>query len=188
MGNKLIPFYFDNHDESERYRSYEQNLTWRGNIDSMKDGFWHSTSMTGWNAILTTQRILPSNTVQVGRRFSESDRSFAWNKKMVALFDFATPTLQQVIRQWANCWDVIRSYDESSILLQISRARIQDSMIANDACWDGSSQIDFGCIPWCEVWYPKPIPLSWVTGAFEIPLGSCAGEISLADCRLKFVN
>ena len=170
-------FNFGENQESE-YIAYKGNKQWLENLKAFQRGYCHATTFSNWNRILTERYILPSGTRDLKTRFQCTDRSFAFNRNMVALFDFRTPTIEQVIQQWGNCWwdIVLGSNNEPTVLIVIASAALADRVVPNSSCWNGKSQIKYGCIPWCEVWFPDPIPVNNFVDAFLIPQNSCAGE------------
>ncbi len=76
----------------------------------------------------------------------------------MALFDFETPTREQIIPEWVKCERFFTLY-KPTIALRLDRRQLFDKLIANDAA-RGSEGRGKQWIPVVEVWYPEPIPVS----------------------------
>ncbi|GAA4468407.1 hypothetical protein GCM10023156_59380 [Novipirellula rosea] len=167
--DRFIPN-FDDSDEPE-YQRIGSDPSWRKIYDFVSNGFWHVTSPTSWDAIRSSGAIEPNVGGRFPKRFGDiSDRSYGYLKKYVSIFDFATPTERQVMRQWGNSWDVLVAQDSDQILLQLDRESLSPDIIPNSANFNEAvGQIEGGCIPWVEVWFPHKIPVASIKGVFRIP-------------------
>ena len=117
---------------------------------------WHVTSEVGYGRIKEAGAILPNVNDQF-LSFYKAD-SFAKAKDYVALFDFETPTREQIIPEWVKCERFFTLY-KPTIALRLDRRQLFDKLIANDAA-RGSEGRGKQWIPVVEVWYPEPIPVS----------------------------
>ncbi len=169
MLERFIPRY-DRRDEPQ-IAGYMSNPEWRRIYSFLHRGYWHVTNPTAWAAICECGVIRPNANGPFRTRWGENvtSHSFAYIHKYVALFDFLSPGEREVILQWGNVWDVLTDEKAVNILIRLDRRRLRSRIIPN--C-EGQKIVDdkaFGCIPYCEVWYPGEIPTNAVTGVYEVP-------------------
>jgi hypothetical protein len=169
-------------DDSERvepqYALYRSNPEWRRIYSFLRRGYWHVTNPKSWEDIRKSRAIQPNLGGRYTARWGSpgtcveptlTDRSYAYIHKCVALFDFVYPSENEVIHQWGNAWDVLTDQGASTILIRLDRRRLRSKIIPNR---EGRKIVDdraFGCIPYCEVWYPDEIPTTFVIGVYEVP-------------------
>jgi len=149
----------------------KSNPEWKYIYSFLHWGYWHVTNPTAWAAIRKCGVIRPNANEPSRTRWGEhlTSRSFAHVHKYVALFDFISPNEREVISQWGNAWDVLTNQGAATILIRLDRRRLRSKIIPN--C-EGRKIVDdkaFGCIPFCEVWYPAEIPTAAITGVYEVP-------------------
>jgi hypothetical protein len=166
---RFIPSY----DETDEpwYAEYLADPEWNRIYSLIRQGYWHVTSLQGWGAIRESGAIKPNLGGRFPRRFGDiTERSYGYKNKLVALFDFHTPSDREVIRQWGNAWDVLVNTCEDHILLQLDRCRLEAKIIPNSKVWGRSDKkVLGGCIPFVEVWYPEEIPIDTVGTVYRVP-------------------
>jgi hypothetical protein len=137
----------------------------------LRHGYWHVTTLAGCEEIRKAGAIKPNIDARFPARFDHTTRkSFGYVHRCVSLFDFATPSDEQVIRQWGNAWDVLTNTQATHVLLRLDRGHLEPKIMPNSVAYpktkDGGI---FGCIPWVEVWYPEDIAIAAVTAVYHIP-------------------
>lgn len=103
----------------------------------------------------------------------QTRRSYGYNHQCVSLFDFVTPSEDEVIRSWEHAWDVLVNVEAPTILLQLERSRLEPRIIPNSQGMQGAPDGKYyGCIPYCEVWYPGEIPSDAISSVYQVPVAS----------------
>jgi hypothetical protein len=154
----------------ETFAAYKSNPEWRSIYSFLGNGFWHVTSFESWSGILRSGAIRPNVRGRYAMRFGTiSERSYGYHHNYVSLFDFRSPTEEEVIQTWARACDVLTDGLQSLLLLRLDRRRLRRKIIPNSAAWPPTYEEPFGSIPFIEVWYPGEIPVSAITGTFRLP-------------------
>jgi hypothetical protein len=149
-----------------QYAEYRANPEWTRIYSFLRQGYWHVTSAEGWGAIRDSGAIKPNTGGRYPQRFSTSDRSYAHIHNCVSLFDFVSPSEEEVIQQWGNACDVLC---EGTVLLQLDRQLLEPNIILNRDVW--GHEVGYTCllIPFVEAWYAGEIPTAVITGRFRLP-------------------
>jgi hypothetical protein len=168
---RFIPSY-DESDE-EWYARFRADAEWCRNYATLRNGYWHVTSMQGWQQIRESGSIRRNLGGRFPKRFGDiTDRSYGYKINAIALFDFATPSEEEVMRQLGNAWDVITDMHADQVFLQVERGRLDARIVPNSECWGRSDgKVLGGCIPFIEVWYPDDIPADAIVSAYSIRAG-----------------
>jgi len=167
-----------NSDPEPQYAAYRLNPDWERTYSFLCHGYWHVTNPEAWKAIVRSGAIRPNLHGTYSMRFADNTwKSYGYIHKCVALFDFISPSEEEIIRKWENAWEVLTDYERATILIQLDRPRLMPKIIPNHYGWDAQDgrQI-LGCIPFCEVWYPDEIATDAVTSVFRLPPPSRYGE------------
>ena len=146
-----------------QYAAYRSNPSWRHILKFLRrECYWHVTTKDAWREIRKSGAIMPNVDGRFSMRFDTiSERSFGYINKCVSLFDFLSPSEEQLIRQWGNVHDVLTDTTKTMILLALRWQSLHSMIVPNSQCWNPESgSAAAGCIPFCEVWYPGEIPIS----------------------------
>lgn len=155
--------------EEPQYLAFRSDPAWRRTYKFLRRGYWHGTQAKTWSAIRTTGAIKP-NVGQFPMSWPQTEMSYGYNHGCVMLFDFVTPTEEQVIRTFGRVYDVLMRCD---VLLRIDRRRLRQRIIPNSAahpCRRRSDGRVFGCIQYCEVFYPGDITLRAISQVYRVPM------------------
>lgn len=157
-------FLFDND-----YEPYKSSKIWEDIYAFLKRGIWHVTSRANWELIQSDGFIGRNLNGRYTMRFdTTSERSYGVKNELICLFDFETPTEDEVIRMWGRVWDVM-IYQQGSILIALRRAALVDKLLPNTTCYWEGLQHGGGCVPFCEAWYPDDIPTKFIDQVYELP-------------------
>lgn len=165
---RFIPSSTEN-DERE-YDRLRSDTEWNDIYSFIRHGYWHVTSIDGWSGIQKVGAIGPNVDGRYSKRFGDiTDRSFGYINGFVSLFDFCDPTEEKIMRQWGNSWDVLVNTQEDQILIKFDRLKLITDIIPNarNFC-PYRGQIEGGCIPWVEVWYPRAIPIAFIQSVYRL--------------------
>lgn len=90
-----------------QYATYRSDVEWHRICTFLRHGYWHVTSPEAWQAIRESGVIRPNTGGRYPTRWGQwsSERSLAYVHNWVALFDFVSPTEEEVIRVWGPAWD-----------------------------------------------------------------------------------
>lgn len=122
------------------------------------DRFHHSTTARGFLGILRDRQILPSGAGQP-QAWPQTEGSYARRFKSVALFDFYSPTLKQVI-QTGDRWTTVLFHWPLSVLFTFEPPRVPTVVTYPDRL-----QSDLFYIPYTEAWHPGPLHVERATSA-----------------------
>lgn len=166
---RFIPRY-DESDE-QYYEHLQNDPEWNRIYAFLRPGYWHVTSLQGWDAIRLSEAIMSNLSGRFESRFADiSSRSYAYKYELVALFDFLTPNEREVTCQWGNTWDVLVNDTADQILLQLDRGRLEQKVIPNSEAWGRRDRkVLGGCIPFVEVCYPEEISTESILSTYRIP-------------------
>jgi hypothetical protein len=162
---------------------YRADPDWKRLYSFLRHGYWHGQSLQAWEVTRQEGAIKPNIDGRYPMRFEfQTLRSYGYNHKCVALFDFMTPSEDQVIRSWGHAWDVLVNEEAPTILIQLNRKHLEQKIIPNSqGMQPAPSGKQYGCIPFCEVWYPDEIPTAAITSVYRVPANSdfelCSGLI-----------
>jgi hypothetical protein len=94
---RFIPAFDETHQlEYDRLRA---DADWQRIYAFIRVDLWHVTSIGGWCGIQESGTIEPNVANRYPKRFGDiTDRSFGYIKRYVSLFDFGSPTQEQVMR------------------------------------------------------------------------------------------
>lgn len=135
------------------------------------DSYWHATSPEAWKAISLSGAIKPNIGGSFHMRYDlNTQRSYGYSQKAIALFDFTGPTEEEIIQTFSRACDILTA-KETMILLRLDRATLLPKIIPN-AQWRIADRAKGGAIPFCEVWYPEEIETRIITGVFQVPPAS----------------
>ncbi|MFL5340434.1 MAG: hypothetical protein ACJ8F7_09805 [Gemmataceae bacterium] len=182
--DRFVPAY-DESDEPH-YEQLRADPEWNRIYALIRQGYWHVTSLQGWEKIRESGAIKPNRGGRFPMRFGYvSERSYGRKSDLIALFDFATPSEGEVMRQWGNAWDVMVKNREDHILLQLERSSLEGRIIPNSEVFGRSDgKIAGGCIPFVEVWYPEDIPTDCIASVYRLP-ATCQFEFLPVRLRAK---
>lgn len=166
---RFIPM-FDDRDRLE-YERLRNDPEWGKIYAFIRRDYWHVTSTEAWREIRASGAIKPNVDGRYDKRFGDiTNRSFGYLHRYVSLFDFLTPSEEEVMRQWGNSWDVLVDQKHDGLLLQLGRNNLAAKIVQNSTAWsEGKAQVRGGCIPHVEVWYPKEIAVDSVRNVWIIP-------------------
>lgn len=158
-------FDYDNPKEPQ-YAAYRSDPAWRRIYKFLQRGYWHVTSPQAWDKIRESGAIKPNIDGRYTVNFTE--RSYSYIHQCVALFDFASPSEEEIIQNWHHAWDVIRS-KPTTVLLRLDRRRLHSKIIPNSQArqWLAEGKVA-NIIPFCEVWCPEEIPIVAVSHAYRV--------------------
>lgn len=126
----------------------------------LRQGLYHVTSVEGYRGIRCDGFIRPWDGSL--RAAFPTGNSHARRHKWISLFVFETPTEErcfQVRHQWSG---FLVKEKPVAVLIHRSRENLVPELIPNDAVETEVNYWERLRIPYVEVWYPKPIPLSAV--------------------------
>ena len=153
------------------YQRLRNDKEWLSIVEFISRDYWHVTSWEAWQSIQDEQLINPNLDGRYKTRFgSITEKSFGYANGWISLFDFVTPTEEQVMQQWGNSWDIIVGRAPDQVLLQLERDALSRYIVPSSKA-DGL--YEFGRVPWVEVWYPSPIPAKFILNVYQI--ASCSG-------------
>ena len=167
--------------EERQYATYKSDPEWRRIYSFLHHGYWHGTTPNNWKAILASGVIRPRMEGDLlGRWWSKStERSYAYNHRCVALFDFVSPSEEEVIETWDRAWETLTNIKATTILLRLDRRRLRSRIIPNSQGWPRAPNGEiYFLIPFCEVWYPEDIPTIAISQVYELLPPSKFGELN----------
>jgi hypothetical protein len=165
-----------NEEWEPQYVTNRSDPKWREVYSFVRRDYWHSTTPQHWDAIRQSGAIMPNRNRQFPSYWKGvvADHCYSIKHECIALFDFVTPTEEEIMRVWDRAWEVITfNARQVAVLLQIERQRLEDRIIPN-----GRASHDEGHVPFCEVWYPDDIPIDAISGVYRLPLQENFGELN----------
>jgi hypothetical protein len=157
-----------------QYAAYRSDPEWGRIYSFLRHGYWHVTSPGNWQAIKKSGAIKPNINGRFRTRWSGiTDRSYAYIQECVSLFDFITPSEEDVIRLWDRSWPILTDNEATTVLLRIDRRQLRSKIIPN--CEAGVKYLQ---IPHCEVWFPGPIPIDSISSVYHLPQVQIFGEFN----------
>jgi len=154
-----------------QYAVYKSDPAWRRLYAFLRCGYWHVTNPAKWEAIKESGAIKPNVDEGFEMRFeSQTKKSIGHVNGYVMLFDFVTPSEEEIIGTWEHAWDVLTD-EVTTVLLRLDRRRLRTKVIPNSAANCGDGYISF-----CEVWYPEPIPMIAISSVYRVPSPAAFGE------------
>jgi hypothetical protein len=146
----------------------EDPASWKRIYSFLRRGYWHATSPDAWKAIKKSGAIKRN----IGSRYpTQFELSYAYIHEKVALFDFVSPTEEDLIQSWQHAMDFLTIRD---ILIRLDARRLRRKVIPNRIGYEPENGIvnyDL-CIPHCEVWYPEDIPITAIRKVYRLPHSS----------------
>jgi hypothetical protein len=128
----------------------------------LRNGYYHATSIEAYRAIRTSGCILPNYQDQFNTSFPQSRNSCCRQLNAISLFDFQTPSLEDIFdeivsMQWSQ---FLYRWKPITILIGLNPVRLDGDIISND---EARAMIGlYPLIKDVEVCYPKPIHLDAV--------------------------
>jgi hypothetical protein len=159
---RLERFELGDASPEDKYAAYRSNPEWKRIYSFLHDGYWHVTS--AWDAIRESGAIKPN----IGGRFpmKYGDRHYAYHHQCIALFDFVTPSEEEVIQTWGHACDVLSQ--NGPVLLRLDRSSLDPKVIPNRDVWGREDTLRYLLIPFIEAWYPGEISTDAITAKFRL--------------------
>lgn len=155
---------------------YKTDPAWRRIYSFLRRGYWHVTNPVAWKRIRKIGRIEPSGS---GNKSLWEETGASRFYRAVALFDFVTPTEDDVIKNWGNCWDVLTQGEvKSNVLLRLDRRKLRSNVISGSI-----AQKSLLYIPHCEVWFPGRISIDAVRAVHCLSIDVPFGELKVTQVR-----
>jgi hypothetical protein len=125
----------------------------------LRQGIYHRTSIESYRGIRKDGYIIP-NDGRFSFTYPQSEHSYAFANGFVSLFDFESVTIEHCILIQSTWMDFFVDFTPATILLKLDRRKLKEKLIPNEAAPKPGSKDYRVFIPYVEVWYPEPIPLS----------------------------
>lgn len=136
----------------------------------LRQGIYHATSPHGFEGIQKDGYIKP-NTGGFPKTYDCN--SYASHFGYIALFDFESASEQDCIEQYGKADGFYHSHKWLCHLLSLDREMLAPKLIPSEVARDQVRRGEIGRdklkVPFIEVWYPEPIPCSWIKEYFTIP-------------------
>lgn len=161
--------------------------------DRVAGRYLHCTSWRHLLAIQSSGLILPSDGAR-GFSFPGSERSYAVRNRLVALFDFVTPSRRDAVWHAVKWARFLSEWQPVTCAIEINVAWLRGRLVANFAAWGRSEDERWSdlWIPHVEVWVSEPVPWSAVAAVhFNLDSGGALtrkAPISLDDLRSAHVG
>jgi hypothetical protein len=143
----------------------------------LREGLYHITDEQGYDGILSSRYIKP-NTGEFPDSSSKSAHSYGRSSGYISLFDFETPTLEQCVSEKGKWTFFFVQQKPFLVLIEIDRRKLGPKLMPNEKA---KEEVGYGkpvWMPHVEVWYPDPIPFSWIKRFIHIiPTPSVRFEI-----------
>ena len=132
----------------------------------VRRGLYHLTSICGLKGIRHKSYILPNNG-EFPDTYTQSAKSFGRRYGYVSLFDFETPTEEQILAEYHKWEGFFYRHKPVTVLIGLDRRKLEPKLLPNETA---KQTVGYG-IPWMphiEVWYPEPLPFSWATSCILV--------------------
>lgn len=137
----------------------------------LNGGVWHATQISSLPHILKSRGIEPNINGKFGNEFFVTDRSYASQSGLIAVFDFRSVPPHLALRQYENVVYIVAQKPER-VLLRIDADVIADRIVPNSECWNaerGTYHHDKGgCVPHVEAWVRDTIPAKCIIEIWEV--------------------
>jgi hypothetical protein len=137
----------------------------------LRKGILHRTSIGGYKGIGESGFIEP-NKGQLPYSYPQSKFYYGPSMGYVCLFDFESADEKDCIlihHTWAQFFS---DHKPATIVLRLNRKALAGDLIPNSAAPKLGSKEYRAKIPYIEVWYPRPIPVSAIDGYIVVVGGS----------------
>lgn len=134
----------------------------------LMEGVYHSTTIDGFKGIYKDKKINPNIGNKYPVNHCQTKTNYGYKKKYISLLDLELARIGRCIENFSE-WNYYFSTFTTKIILKLERASLT-KLIGNPYIKDVAKIGEFnkvgGFVPYFEVWYPKSIPTSAVTGCF----------------------
>jgi len=146
----------------------------------LRQGIYHRTSIENYQLICKGGYILPNDG---NFRFtcSQSQHSYAFAKRYISLFDFETVPVDHCIMTRHIWSSFFVDQEPATVILKLDRTQIEDKLIPNHVRPKPGSPDYKIAIPFVEVWYPRPIPVSAIQSRIIASCPSIFEKISFEE-------
>jgi len=129
----------------------------------LRKGILHRTNPKSYWGIKESGFIIP-NQGQFPYTYPQSKVYYAHSKGYVCLFDFESVSEEECIFIYHTWGGFFSDQKPFTVVVRLNREILADELIPNSA-GPKSGQEDYkSYIPFIEVWYPKPVPISAIDG------------------------
>lgn len=125
----------------------------------LRQGIYHRTSIKNYRQICEVGYILP-NDGTFPFTYPQSKNSYAFTKGYIALFDFETASVKQCVSQCDKWSSFFTDQKPVTVVLRLDRKQLEDKLKPNCVRPKPGDEDYKIAIPFVEVWYPEPIPVS----------------------------
>lgn len=127
----------------------------------LRSGILHRTGIQGYRGIQREGHII-ANQGQYPYSYPQSRTYFAHSKGYISLFDFESAEEEDCISIHHTWGHFFCDHKPVTIVLRLDREALKPDLIPNSAAPRLGCDGYKGYIPYVEVWFPKPIPVSAV--------------------------
>ena len=128
-------------------------------------GIFHRTSVEGYRGMLRDGLIL-SNTGSFPFSYPQSKTYYGYSKGYISLFDFESSREEDYLTNYHTWEQFFFDHKPVTIVLRLNRGWLAPKLIPNSERPQIDEQGYKASIPYVEVWYPEPIPLSVIDDYF----------------------
>lgn len=116
------------------------------------------------------------NTGEFPYSYPQSKFYFGPSKGYVCLFDFESATEEECIAIHHTWGHFFSDHKPATIVIMLNREKLGDELIPSSAAPQLGNGEYRGRIPFVEVWYPKPVPISAIDGYIVVVPKAVAGR------------
>jgi hypothetical protein len=156
-------------------------------MDFWKTGLIHRTSISGFYGVQGAG-LIKANSGAFKYTYPKSSFGYGSANGYVCLFDFESADPEQYLPIWMTWSDFFTDQQPATILLRLSRGYLCEKLIPNSAPSSNCADKKTFHVPFVEVWYPEPIPVSAIESYLLVvrdfstnPIGVRFEEFAAAD-------
>jgi hypothetical protein len=132
----------------------------------LKKKIFHVTIPSGFIGIHSSGYIEPNDRTRE-YSFPQTERSYGLAKGYICLFDFVTPSEDEIISQFFKWEWFFKTHRPFTIVLELEQKLISQYLIRNE---EAKKEVGYSkvWIPYVEAWSTQPIPISAIKNYYIV--------------------